>query len=205
MTPTRAPVVVLISGRGSNLQAILDARLPIEVRAVISNNPAASGLVLAERAGIPTVILDHRQFTERAAFDHALAERIEQYAPAWVLLAGFMRILGARFIDRFIGRLVNIHPSLLPQFPGLNTHARALAAGVTEHGATVHFVTHEVDGGPVIAQARVPVNSGDDAATLAACVLRAEHRLYPEAIRALVAGNVRFEAGRVVRRERAHA
>lgn len=205
MSPNRAPVVILISGRGSNLQAIIDARPPIEIRAVISNNPNAPGLTLATRAGLPVEVVDHRRFPDRGAFDRALGDCIAHYAPAWVLLAGFMRILGASFIDRFAGRLINIHPSLLPQFPGLDTHARALAAGVAEHGATVHFVTHEVDGGPIIAQARVPVLPGDDAAGLAGRVLAAEHTLYPQAIRAVVTGAVRLENGRVINQVRAHA
>lgn len=205
MMPARAPVIILISGRGSNLQGIVEAHLPIDIRAVISNNPAAPGLAFATGAGLHTEIVDHRGFADRAAFDRALAERIERFAPAWVVLAGFMRILGAEFIDRFAGRLINIHPSLLPQFPGLNTHARALAAGASEHGATVHFVTHEVDGGPIIAQTRVPIRADDDANTLATRVLAAEHRLYPQAIRALVAGDVCLESGRVARRGGAHA
>lgn len=206
MNLDRTPVVILISGRGSNLQAIVDARLPIDIRAVISNNPNAPGLALATSAGIPVQAVDHRTFPDRAAFDRALGDRIAAYAPTWVLLAGFMRILGPEFIDRFAGRLINIHPSLLPQFPGLNTHERALAAGVAEHGATVHFVTHQVDGGPVIAQACVRVEPGDDAESLAARVLAAEHALYPQAIHSLVAGAVRLENGEVVRRPgRAHA
>ena len=205
MNPNRAPVVILISGRGTNLQAIVDARLPIDIRAVVSNNANAPGLAIATRAGLPVEIIDHRQFPDRAAFDRALGDCIARYAPTWVLLAGFMRILGAEFIDRFAGRLINIHPSLLPAFPGLDTHARALAAGVAEHGATVHFVTHEVDGGPVIAQARVRVEPSDDAASLAARVLAAEHALYPQAIRAVVSGAVRLENGRVVHAARAHA
>ena len=205
MTHTRAPVTILISGRGSNLQASVDARLPIEIRAVISKNANAPGLAIATRAGLPVEVIDHRQFPDRTAFDRALGDCIARYAPTWVLLAGFMRILGGEFIDRFAGRLINIHPSLLPQFPGLNTHARALAAGVAEHGATVHFVTHEVDGGPIIAQARVQVEPGDDAARLAARVLAAEHALYPEALRALLNGAVRLENGRVITQARAHA
>ena len=192
------PVVVLISGRGSNLKAILDAvahdNLPVSIRAVITNRPQAPGLQFARAAGVPTLELDHRQFPTRDSFDTALMEAIDRDAPGLVVLAGFMRILGRDFIARYRGRLINIHPSLLPQFPGLDTHARAIAAGVKEHGATVHFVTDEVDGGPIIAQARVPVRPDDSAATLAARVLEAEHRLLPEAMREFAAGRVALDA-----------
>lgn len=191
------PVVVLISGRGSNLKAILDAiahdDLPIALRAVISNRPQAPGLAIARAAGVPTVELDHRSFPTRAAFDAALMQAIDRLAPRLVVLAGFMRILGREFIAHYRGRLINIHPSLLPQFPGLDTHARAIAAGVAEHGATVHFVTDEVDGGPIIAQARVPVQPGDTPTALAARVLQAEHRLLPQAIRDFAAGRLALD------------
>lgn len=194
------PVVVLISGRGSNLQAILAANLPMEIRAVISNRPDAAGLAIAAAAGIPTQVIDHRSFPTRDAFDAALAQAVDAFAPQWVILAGFMRILGAAFIQRYRGRLLNIHPSLLPAFPGLDTHARALAAGAREHGASVHFVTEQVDGGPVVMQARVPVEPHDTATTLAARVLAAEHRLYPAALRALLEGRMRWQDGMILAR-----
>ncbi len=202
MSGLPAPIVVLISGRGSNLQAILDetraGRLPVEVRAVISSNPDAEGLQHAHRAGVPTEIIDHRAFRERAQFDAALMQAIDRHQPRLVVLAGFMRILGAEFIQHYAGRLMNIHPSLLPAFPGLDTHARALAAGARQHGASVHFVTSELDGGPVIAQAAVAVRADDTAATLAARVLEQEHRIYPLAIRWFVEGRLVVRNGRVL-------
>jgi phosphoribosylglycinamide formyltransferase 1 len=185
-TPARLPIVILISGRGSNLNAIIDAVdagvLPVGICAVISNRPEAPGLQRAALAGIRTIVIDHACHRDRAAFDRTLATTIDALQPALVVLAGFMRILTAEFVEHFRGRLLNIHPSLLPAFPGLNTHQRALEAGCSEHGASVHFVTAAVDGGPVIAQVRVPVNAGDTAATLAARVLQQEHRLYPMVI-----------------------
>lgn len=198
----RLPVVILISGRGSNLQAILDqsqsGQLPVEIRAVISNRPQAQGLERARRAGIETRVLDHRQYPKREVFDQALREAIDDYAPGLVVLAGFMRILTAEFVRHYQGRLINIHPSLLPHFPGLDTHRRALQAGMREHGASVHFVTNKVDGGPIILQARVPVYPDDTPATLAARVLRQEHRIYPAAIRAFAEGKIRLEDERVI-------
>ena len=180
-------VVVLISGRGSNLRAIIDeinaGRLPVELRAVISNNPQAAGLVYAKVAGIPTEIIDHRDFPTRAQFDQALMQAIDAYQPRLVALAGFMRILGEKFIAHYAGRLMNIHPSLLPNFPGLNTHARAIASGAKFHGASAHFVTHDVDTGPIIIQAKVPVLAQDTPESLAARVLEQEHRIYPLALR----------------------
>lgn len=175
-------LVVLISGRGSNLQAILDAQLPVEIAAVISNRSDAAGLDLARARGIPALALDHKQYASREAFDNALIEVIDRYQPELVVLAGYLRILGDRFVMHYEGRLMNIHPSLLPSFPGLNTHARALAEGVKIHGCTVHFVTPMLDHGPIIVQAAVPVHSNDTAATLAARVLAAEHCVYPKAI-----------------------
>ncbi len=196
------PVVVLISGRGSNLQAILDAargrELPVEIRAVISNNPAAAGLELARRAGIPTEVLDHRSYPAREPYDQALRALIDRYQPGLVVLAGFLRILGKAFIAHYAGRLLNIHPSLLPAFPGLDTHARALQAGVARHGATVHFVTDEVDGGPIVIQASVPVRADDTAHSLAERVLREEHRIYPLAIRWFAEGRLSVRDGRVL-------
>lgn len=183
---TRCRIVVLISGRGSNLEAILQAvasgALRVEVAAVLSNRAEAAGLELARKYGVPTDVLDHRAFADRSAFDRALMQRIDSYRPDLVVLAGFMRVLGGEFIDHYAGRLLNIHPSLLPAFPGLRTHERALAAGVAKHGATVHFVTHQVDGGPIVVQAVVPVLPDDTAELLATRVLQEEHRIYPLAI-----------------------
>jgi len=190
----KLPVVILISGRGSNLQAILDAAasgdLPIEIRAVISNRPGAYGLERARRAGVPAETLDLPLFSARQAFDAALQELIDGYRPELVVLAGFMRVLTPGFVDHYKGRLMNIHPSLLPAFPGLHTHQRALEAGMKEHGATVHFVTAEVDGGPLIVQGRVPILPGDAPDTLAARVLAQEHRIYPLAIRWFAEGRL---------------
>ncbi len=197
----RCPLVVLISGQGSNLQAILAARengaLPVELRAVISNRPAAAGLDLARRAGVPAEVLDHREFSDRGAFDHALAALIDRHEPRLVALAGFMRVLTPAFVAHYLGRMLNIHPALLPDLPGLDTHARAIAEGRRVHGASVHFVTEEVDGGPVIVQARVPVRPNDTAESLAARVLAEEHRIYPRAIRWYAEGRLRLANGRV--------
>ena len=180
------PVVVLISGRGSNLKSIIDAaangRLTVEIRAVISNRPTASGLQYAEQAGIPTEIIDHTLYKDRAAFDQALQNSIERCQPALVILAGFMRILTTEFVHHYRGRMLNIHPSLLPDFPGLNTHQQVLDSGRRKHGASIHFVTETTDGGPVILQAHVPVFTDDTADDLAERVLAQEHRLYPIAI-----------------------
>ena len=186
-------IVVLISGRGSNLAALLEASLPVS--AVISNRADAEGLELAAARGITTRVVEHRAFADRDAFDAALAREIDPFVPRLVLLAGFMRVLTARFVERYRERLVNIHPSLLPAFPGLDTHARALAAGVKVHGCTVHFVTSQLDHGPIIIQAVVPVRPGDTAATLAARVLRQEHVVYPRAARWLLEGRAVIEAG----------
>lgn len=202
MNGRRAPVVILISGRGSNLRAIVEAtragRLPIEIRAVISNNPGAEGLSFARSAGLTTETLDHRAFADRNAFDQALGKVVDRYQPELVILAGFMRILGQDFIRHYAGRLLNIHPSLLPAFRGLNTHARALEAGATEHGASVHFVTNDLDGGPLIVQRRVPVQPGDTPETLAKRVLAEEHRLYPLAIRWFVEKRLSIRDGQVL-------
>ena len=188
-------VVVLISGRGSNLQAILDAGIPVS--AVISNRPGAGGLAIAERRGVATAVVEHRRFATREAFDAALAEEIDRHAPRLVALAGFMRVLTPGFVARYAGRLVNIHPALLPAFPGLDTHARALAGGAKRHGCTVHFVTAELDHGPIIAQASVPVLPGDTAETLAARVLAQEHLIYPRALRWFLDGLLVVEDGKV--------
>ena len=176
-------LVVLISGRGSNLNAILDAALPVEIAAVISNRPTADGLALAQGHGIATHVLDHAQYSNRADFDAALMTLIDGYQPDGVVLAGYMRILTDAFVEHYSKRLINIHPSLLPSFPGMHTHARALAEGVRVHGCTVHFVTPQLDHGPIIVQAAVPVRADDTPDSLAARVLAAEHQALPQAIR----------------------
>jgi phosphoribosylglycinamide formyltransferase-1 len=188
--------VILISGRGSNMEALLGAGLPGVCAAVISNRPDAAGLAWAAGRGITTVAIDHRGFASRGEFDAALAAEIERHTPDLVLLAGFMRILGDDFVRRFEGRLLNIHPSLLPAFPGVKTHAQALAAGVRLHGCSVHFVTPALDGGPIIAQAAVPVLAGDDEATLGRRVLVEEHLLYPRVARWFLDGRLRLVDGR---------
>ena len=190
-------LVVLVSGRGSNLQAILDAHLPLELTAVISNDPAAAALTRARTARVPAIGLDHRRFPDRAEFDRALGAEIDRCAPDLIALAGFMRVLGDDLVQRYAGRMVNIHPSLLPAFPGLHTHRRALEAGVRIHGCTVHFVTPTLDSGPIIVQAAVPVLPADDAASLAARVLAQEHRIYPQALTWLARGAVALEGSRV--------
>jgi len=186
-------MVILISGRGSNMQAIVEAGLP--VAAVISNRADAGGLAYAAGRGIATVIVPHRDHATREAFEAALAQAIDGFRPDLVVLAGFMRILTEGFVLRYQGRLLNIHPSLLPAFPGLDTHARALAAGVKLHGATVHFVTAQLDHGPIVIQAAVPVLAHDDAAQLAARVLAEEHRIYPQAARWFLEGKLVIESG----------
>ena len=190
-------LVILISGRGSNLEAILKAieagELRAQVTAVISSNADAPGLALAQRRHIDTLALDAADYPEHSDYDRALQGLIEHFDPDLVVLAGFMRILSPDFVRHFQGRIINIHPSLLPALRGLRTHQRALAAGAQEHGASVHFVTEELDGGPVIAQVRVPVLADDDAATLAARVLREEHRLYPQTLRWLAEGRIRWD------------
>ena len=183
-------IVVLISGRGSNMEALLAARLPAAVSAVISNNPDARGLETARGRGIAVATVDHRRFGSRESFDNALGQEIDRYGPDLVVLAGFMRVLSDGFVKRYAGRLVNIHPSLLPAFPGLHTHRRALEAGVRVHGCTVHFVTTVLDHGPVIIQAAVPVLPDDTEETLAARVLAEEHRIYPQAVRWFCEGRV---------------
>ena len=192
----KLPVVILVSGTGSNMQRIAQLAasgdLPIVVRAVISDRADAKGLVTAANMGIPTAHLSPKSFVERAQFDAALSKLVENYTPQLVILAGFMRILTSVFTQQFAGRLLNIHPSLLPKYPGLHTHRRALEAGDTEHGASVHFVTEQLDGGPVIIQACVPVLSDDNENTLAQRVLKHEHHIYPEAIRLFASGRLRY-------------
>ena len=194
-------IVILISGRGSNMEALIAARdagqLPVNIAAVISNRPDAAGLETAARAGITAHFIDHKAFAGRESFDAALAECIDGFAPDLVVLAGFMRILSDGFVRHYAGRLMNIHPSLLPSFPGLHTHRRALEEGVRIHGCTVHFVTPTLDHGPVIIQAAVPVLDSDDEATLAGRVLRQEHRIYPQAVRWFAEDRLRLDGGRV--------
>jgi len=196
-------IVILISGRGSNMQAMLKVaaaeRWPAQIAAVISNQPNAAGLDVARAAGIATSAINHRDYPDRELFDAALAELIDQHSPDLIVLAGFMRILTPGFVNKYFGRLINIHPSLLPSFPGLHTHQQAIDAGVKVHGATVHFVTAELDHGPIIAQAVVPVLEDDTEDTLAARVLEQEHRIYPQAVLDLISGALKLVDGRVVR------
>ncbi|MGV6826300.1 MAG: phosphoribosylglycinamide formyltransferase [bacterium] len=190
------PVVVLISGSGTNLQALIDAcrgDFPAKIVAVISNRPDVRGLGRATDAGIPTAVIDHTEYDSREAFDTALAGMIDQFTPKLVVLAGFMRILTPGFVLHYLGKLLNIHPSLLPRYPGLNTHQRALDNGDRLHGASIHFVTTELDGGPVILQASVPVHPEDDADTLAARVLEQEHKIYPLAVRWFAEGRLTLD------------
>jgi len=180
-------IVVLISGRGTNLKSIIDAiqdgQIPATLACVISNRTDAGGLQYARDAGIPIEVVTNKQYSSREDFDTALIETIDRYDPQLVVLAGFMRILGREFVEHYLGRMINIHPALLPEFPGLNTHERALQAGADQHGATVHFVTPEVDSGPIIIQRAVPVLENDTPESLAARVLEQEHQIYPLAIR----------------------
>lgn len=189
-TTDKARLVILISGRGSNMRSIVDAchsgTLSASPVAVISNRPDAAGLEFASSENIATHVIDHTQYDSREAFDQSMIEAIDKYQPDYVILAGFMRILTAEFVEHYAGKLINIHPSLLPKFKGLHTHQRAIEAGEKEHGASVHFVTAELDDGPVILQAKVPVLEDDTADTLAARVLEQEHTLYPAAIQKLV-------------------
>jgi phosphoribosylglycinamide formyltransferase-1 len=188
-------VVVLISGRGSNMQALIEAGLP--VTAVISNVPGAAGLAIAAQHGVPGRLVPHKDFDSRQAFDDALAKEIDRFSPRLVALAGFMRVLTPGFVLRYPERLLNIHPSLLPAFPGLNTHERALAAGVKLHGCSVHFVTADLDHGPIVAQAAIPVRPDDTAASLAQRVLKQEHALYARAVRWFLEGKLAIENGTV--------
>ncbi|WP_175725229.1 phosphoribosylglycinamide formyltransferase [Burkholderia ambifaria] len=195
-------LVILISGRGSNMEVIVRAcaqeRWPAQVAAVIANRPDAAGLAFAASHGVATAVVDHRSFDGRDSFDAALAAEIDRFAPDLVVLAGFMRILTPDFVRRYEGRLLNIHPSLLPSFKGIHTHQQALDAGVALHGASVHFVIPELDSGAIVAQGAVPVRAGDDAAALAQRVLTVEHVLYPRAVRWFVEGRLRLENGRAV-------
>jgi phosphoribosylglycinamide formyltransferase 1 len=195
-------VVVLISGSGSNLQALIDGvatgDLPVEIAAVISNRPGVLGLERAARANIPAEVLDHKTYTHRESFDRALMEKIDSYKPDLIVLAGFMRILTAEFTQHYQGKMLNIHPSLLPKFQGLHTHQRAIEAGETRHGVTVHFVTAELDGGPAIVQASVPIVEGDDETSLAKRVQRQEHVIYPLAVKWFAEGDLRMIDGKCV-------
>jgi phosphoribosylglycinamide formyltransferase-1 len=194
-------IVILISGRGSNMEAIVrqcgDQRWPAQVVAVISNRSQAAGLRFAAERGIATAVVDHQLFSTRESFDAALAEAVDAQRPDLVVLAGFMRILGAEFVRRYDGRMLNIHPSLLPAFPGLHTHRRALQAGCKVSGATVHFVTPDLDHGPIVMQSVVPVLPDDDEHRLAARVLATEHRIYPQAVQWFVQGQLRLADGLV--------
>ncbi|MGF6922267.1 phosphoribosylglycinamide formyltransferase [Paraburkholderia sp. 40] len=194
-------LVILISGRGSNMEAIVRACAsegwPARVAAVIANRPDAAGLAFAASHGIATAVVDHRQFPDRDSFDAALAEQIDAFAPDLVVLAGFMRVLTERFVDHYAARMLNVHPSLLPSFPGLKTHQQALDAGVRFHGASVHFVTSKLDHGPIVLQSAVPVEAGDTAQTLAARVLATEHIIYPRAVRWFVEGRLALDGSRV--------
>ena len=198
----RLRIAVLISGRGTNLQSLIDAcaetDFPAEIGLVISNNPGAKGLGRAERAAIPCRVVDHRPFSGREAFERALDSALGEAGAELVCLAGFMRLLTPWFVERWRDRLINIHPSLLPAFPGLDTHARVLAAGARISGCTVHFVRPEMDNGPILVQAAVPVTEGDDEARLAARVLEAEHRCLPFAVRLIAEGRVRVAGERCV-------
>jgi phosphoribosylglycinamide formyltransferase 1 len=197
MTGAPKRIVILISGRGSNMQAILEAGLEAQVVAVVSNTPGAGGLETARGRGIEAAVVNHRDFADRARFDEALAAKVASYRPDLVVLAGFMRILTGAFIGRFENRIMNIHPSLLPAFAGTETHRRALEEGVRLHGCTVHFVALDLDRGPIIVQAAVPVLPGDDEARLAGRVLEQEHKVYPMAIRWFLEGRLSIEAGKV--------
>jgi len=192
-------IVILISGRGSNMEAIVRNAIPdARIAAVIANRPDAGGLNYARERGIAAEVVDHKAFPSREAFDAALAETIDRHAPDLVVLAGFMRVLTPGFVEHYAGRLINIHPSLLPAFPGLHTHQRALETGVKLAGATVHYVTADLDCGPIIIQAAVPVLDDDTEASLSARVLVQEHRIYPQAVRWIVEGRVRLEGGRAL-------
>ena len=194
MSQTPCPIVVLISGNGSNLQALMDHsdEGAYSVCAVISNKADAFGLQRASKAGIPTRVIDHRDYADRLSFDQRLIEEIDSFSPKLVVLAGFMRILSPEFVQHFAGKILNIHPSLLPAYRGTHTHERVLEAGEKEHGVSVHFVTEELDGGPVVLQATVPVNNDDTAKTLAERVFKQEHRIYPKAVAWFAAGRLRM-------------
>jgi phosphoribosylglycinamide formyltransferase 1 len=194
-------IVILISGRGSNLRSIVEAckreAWDAQIVGILSSRPSAGGLEYSAEQGIPTIVCDHKAYASRAEFDAALAQAVDAWQPSLVLLAGFMRVLSPAFVQHYEGRLLNIHPSLLPSFPGLHTHERALQAGVKLHGATVHFVTAELDIGPIVVQAAVPVREGDTAEVLAARVLEQEHVIYPLAVKWFIDGKLSVDKGQV--------
>jgi phosphoribosylglycinamide formyltransferase-1 len=202
MNDTTGGIVVLISGRGSNLKSIIEAvqnkEIPARIACVISNRESAGGLQYARDAGIPVEVVNDRDFASREDFDAQLIKTIDQYQPSLVVLAGFMRILGDEFVNHYLGRMINIHPALLPDYPGLNTHERALQDGVERHGATVHFVIPEVDSGPIIIQRAIPVLPDDTPDQLAARVLEQEHDIYPKAIRWFVEGRLSVDGNEVL-------
>ncbi|WP_229428756.1 phosphoribosylglycinamide formyltransferase [Microvirga pudoricolor] len=202
---SRRRVAILISGRGSNMGALIEAArspdFPAEIALVLANRPDAAGLEVAREAGIATASVDHKSHPDRESFDAALDAVLREHAIAFVCLAGFMRVLTDGFVERWQGRMINIHPSLLPLFRGIHTHRRALEEGVRVHGCTVHFVVPELDAGPIVAQAAVPVVPGDTEESLAARIIVQEHRLYPAALRMICAGDAWLEDGRVVFRE----
>lgn len=193
-------IVVLISGNGSNLQAIIDSvksgAIKGQISAVISNRPSVFGLERAEKAGIPAITVDHTEFSSRTDFEQALSQTIDQYQPDVLVLAGFMRILSSEFVQHYLGKMLNIHPSLLPKYPGLNTHRRVLENGDKEHGTSVHFVTAELDGGPIIAQRSIHVTADDTEETLQQKIQQQEHKLYPEVVGWLCNGRVQFKDGK---------
>jgi phosphoribosylglycinamide formyltransferase-1 len=196
----RLPTAILISGRGTNMRVIAERAaagiLPVDVRVVVSDQPAAEGLRTAQAMSIATRVLEPRDFADRASYDRALVQVLEEYEPQLVVLAGFMRILTAHFIGAFAGRILNVHPSLLPKYRGLHTHRRAIEAGESSHGVSVHFVTEELDGGPVVLQAEVPILSDDSEASLSARVQQSEHRIYPQAIDWFARGRLLLKDGR---------
>lgn len=195
-------IVILISGRGSNMEAIVRAcaaeRWPARIAAVVSNRPDAAGLAFAASQGISTAVVEHGGYADREAFDAALAQTVDRFSPDLVVLAGFMRVLTSDFVARYAGRMLNVHPSLLPSFPGLRTHERALEAGVALHGATVHFVTPQLDHGPIVVQGALPVTAADDARSLAQRLLPVEHVIYPRAVRWFVEDRLTLSGLRVV-------
>jgi phosphoribosylglycinamide formyltransferase 1 len=197
--PQRLPIVVLISGRGSNMRVLAEriaqGTLNADIKAVISDQPSAGGLQIAQSMHIATETLSPKSFADRNQFDAALAARVASYQPALIVLAGYMRILSAAFVHQYQGKLINIHPSLLPKYPGLHTHQRALDAGDTQHGCSVHFVTEALDAGPLIIQGRVPVLQGDNETTLSARVQRAEHIIYPQAVQWIAEGRITLREG----------
>ncbi len=206
MSDNRKRVAVLISGRGSNMTALIEASraegFPAEIGLVVSNNPAAPGLEVARQAGIEALAINHKDFSSREAFDQALVDALEKAGTDLVCLAGFMRIFSSVFVTAWQGRTINIHPALLPSFKGLNTHQSAIDAGVMIHGCTAHFMTQELDAGPIIIQAAVPVLADDTKETLSTRVLAMEHRIYPEALRLVASGDVRLENGKAVRKQK---